>query len=273
MEIRAHVRVLCCLVLLGVAFAGCSKEWSNPTGPGAHPGSWLDTTSANFHGAKVAREGDRLCSSCHAVTTSATDKHAVALSCANTDGCHASAEGPQELNCESCHQTLGGAHVAHFSTGVSNCAACHAMTVDASAALSDSAHMDGQIEVSMNTLYGGTYSSSDGTCQGTYCHGATATTPTWTSSTHFDCNSCHPTATLPGAHAKHLLMTNNRCDVCHDATATESGTLRPDAPHLNRAVDVVMYPPFTSLIYNPTTATCSQGEFCHTGVSKPWKQQ
>ena len=338
------------------AFAACSKRRSNPTGPGAHPKSWTEKDSPDCHGKKVASEGSTLCLECHTVTAPA-GQQAKALSCANTAACHASASGPDKLNCGTCHKTFSGAHGAHFSVSIHDCAVCHSQTRDAHAALIDSVHMDAKVEVAfgqgatgtftgttctssnchlgtspgwtsgtaldcngchqkdalpgahaahlfvmandcsichsatvsnattiinrakhvnkvvdvlMTATWGGSFNTGTGSCDNTYCHNPLGggSSPAWTSGVPLDCQSCHPNAALPNAHGTHLPRTGKRCDVCHNATATPTGTLKPGAPHVNRANDVVMLAGLGT--YGASTFTCSGGG-CHATASLAWK--
>jgi predicted CxxxxCH...CXXCH cytochrome family protein len=121
--------------------------------------------------------------------------------------CHGSSQGPApppDLSGGSDPSALTvGAHQAHLagSTGYAAvpCGECHVVPAN----VLDPGHCDSaapaEVEFGALAAAKGTYPVWDratGTCQGTYCHGATLQggsdkNPSWTSATAVTCGSCH----------------------------------------------------------------------------------
>ena len=260
--------------VLGVAMAaslalgGCSKERSDPTGQDGHPDTWTDTESASFHGTKVSAEGNALCLECHTVVAPPdASEDQIELSCAGEDGCHARAEGPEFLDCETCHDALPESHAAHADDDLHDCFLCHESTVSGGGALVDSVHMNGSKDFALSAVLGGTLDEETLTCSGTYCHGTANTSPEWGTSPVLGCEDCHATADLSALHAEHFGEIDGNCASCHAATAASASTiLSGSVTHVNFEVEIQFGPaPGVGGTFDGTGNTCSD-TYCH-GVS------
>jgi predicted CxxxxCH...CXXCH cytochrome family protein len=266
--------VLGALVAVGLMFGGCSEKRDDPVGPDAHPDVWTNAESDDFHGVRVAQNGNTLCLECHTLTApDGSSDEIIALSCASSAGCHGTADDTATLNCESCHSGLGAVHQAHFDAEQDNCLACH---WDKSISLFrhinspirpvfvvDSLHMNAKFEVELNSDVGGAYDSTTSSCSGSYCH--RSGTPTWIAKT-LDCESCHTKAALSDLHAEHFGEMAGDCSVCHSATATDSTAIRSNRAHVNFDVDVVFATGISGM-FDETANTCAN-TYCHgSGVT------
>jgi predicted CxxxxCH...CXXCH cytochrome family protein len=252
------------LVAVGLMFGGCSEKRDETTGPGAHPDAWTIVVSDDFHGVRVAQNGTALCLECHTLTAPAgSNDDVVAMSCATSAGCHGTADSAASLNCESCHLAPDAVHKAHFDVNQDDCARCHAATVPPSGVLTDSLHMNTEVDISLAAAVGGVYDSATDGCSDTYCH--ISGTPTWVSR-YMNCQSCHTTATLSALHAEHFGEMAGDCSACHSATATDSTAIASDSLHVNFAVDVVFATGIGGT-FDGAANTCAD-TYCHgTGVT------
>jgi len=275
---------------------GTSPVWDaagNLSCNGCHPKTGLPAT----HAAHFAALRGANCSTCHAKTAADSTRiadptkhlnHQVDVDLSSLYGgsyrsatgtcqgtyCHRVASPAwsltTRLSCNGCHpkSALPAAHPAHFAAmAEDNCATCHAKTAADSTHIADATkHINLQVDVDLSASYGGSYNAAVGTCQGTYCHGGTATTPRWTGSTQVDCDGCHPTSGLPGRHTFHLRnVVGGQCNICHSATVVEGNQLLPNGLHVDHTIDVAL---LLGMTYSPTTNTCSKG--CHPKGSENW---
>jgi predicted CxxxxCH...CXXCH cytochrome family protein len=124
--------------------------------------------------------------------------------------------GVNTLTCGSCHSATGTSvgHSRHVGGGTNysfNCADCHNATVSiGSSVISNTAnHVNGTVDVSLTS---GTYSGSNipgdtfGSCTNVSCHSngkSVFQSVNWGLTGTLTCDSCHPLASLGGAHARH----------------------------------------------------------------------
>ncbi len=211
------------LAALGwVALAACESGGSaNDAAPQADT-LWYDdaegrkdTTGQADRDLSRCGTGTESCGSCHGSGTNAAPPPDTA---GNSD--------PSEITVGS-HQTHVGGGTGFAAIP---CSECHKVPTN----VLDPGHCDSAApaEVKFGTLAstGGTYpvwSRSTGTCQGTYCHGATlqggaTETPPWTSTTPLTCRSCHD---------GHGRNPSNDC-ACHSAVWSGGQIIDP-TKHIN----------------------------------------
>lgn len=145
-------------------------------------------------------------------------------------------------------------HFKHVSNLVASgkgytCNYCHSGTAGSNNAIANaSKHSDGVADVTLTGTFGaltvnGTWSTGPATCGTSYCHSngkGVYATPTWTTRSSGQCDSCHKTANnvsgilSSGAHFTHIsssfgpkLNSNNFCNSCHVYTI-ELGTSHVD---------------------------------------------
>jgi len=258
-------------ILILICMTGCSSNRDNPTLPDAHPESWLDSESPDFHGNVVVGSGVAGCAKCHGddldggkVNISCIDCHAT-LSDICT-GCHGGLDNnagapPYGLRGEDSDTSLAvGAHTAHLTgsslAGPVPCEACH----NYPAFVFDSTHLD------YNFLSGDIASDSiaeivwhgiaDGgdahwdrnsrNCTGTYCHGGFAggyanNSPVWTSENQADCGSCHDAgenaADLLWKHDFHVNTAGLYCADCHNNVVDTMLAIGNPDLHINGMVN------------------------------------
>ncbi len=147
------------------------------------------------------------------------------------------------MACDSCHNALPitNAHSKHIAGGTvmanALCDTCHEDTASdiTNSALEDyDWHVNGVINVIMNTAAGGTFDDGTNVCSTSNCHddglgGGPNTTPDWTSTLPAGCIGCHnndkDTASpmITGSHATHLdnstyVGSELECYDCHAGT-------------------------------------------------------
>ena len=198
----------------------CSTERTPSSLPGAHPDSWMDKQSLDFHGQFVLVDGTVSCTHCHGINQPGGKTGISCLDCHGTGqsnclGCHggvdnSSSAPPAGLRGELSDTSLAvGAHTAHLdSTGIAlsvGCTACHeAPLFLLSPAHLDSLFQNGQIPDSIAEIKwhgisdpgGASWDRANRTCASTYCHGNFAggngaNNPVWTSANQAGCGSCH----------------------------------------------------------------------------------
>lgn len=268
--------VVCVLVAIGTLFGACSERKPDPVRRGPHPVGFTDPRSENFHGLRVRDPlmgGNATCLSCHTVVATDSTSDAVAMSCANSPGCHATSEHATQLACGTCHARadLSPSHGAHFAAGTDACALCHAATYSATGALVDSVHMNAVIDVVLSSETRGVFNATDRTCSDSGCHGITMpnTSPAWGVAANLTCESCHAIDALSNAHRTHFALSAADCGVCHATTAIDGSTLQPDTrTHANLEVNVALIETHGGT-FDADAATCS-GTYCHgTTVTTP----
>lgn len=95
----------------------------------------------------------------------------------------------ESLNCSSCHSQppTSGAHETHAITLQQDCNICHNGYIK-NTTINAEIHIDGKLDVELNTLVGGAY--ANGICSNVSCHGS-GDSPLWTSQSGVNCTSCH----------------------------------------------------------------------------------
>lgn len=259
-----------------VLLYGCSTDRTPPTLPGAHPTSWMDEESPDFHGELVIRSGAASCAHCHGIDAPGGR---VGISCMD---CH----GPGTEGCRQCHGGLDndtgappfglrgessdtalavGAHTAHLDTTSLGapvpCSACHIVPTF----LWSPPHLDldrppGEpldsiAEIVWHGIADGgnaAWGRTTRTCAGTYCHGNFAggfasNSPVWTASGQASCGSCHDIGIDPARllwkHEYHVGTAGLSCGDCHASVVdTRLGIINP-ALHVNGVVDTLTRDP------------------------------
>jgi predicted CxxxxCH...CXXCH cytochrome family protein len=252
---------------------GCSTEKSSPTLPGAHPDSWMDPGSPDFHGNLAVRNGVASCSECHGINTPGGE---VGISCLD---CH----GPGTSNCISCHggtdnssgapplglrgeeddTTLAvGAHTAHLVTSTlaaaAPCSTCHIVpTFVFSPGHIDPDSPDGEYPDSIAEIVwhgiadpgNALWNRLDRTCANTYCHGNFSggfadNIPVWTADNQAGCGSCHDVGSDPAQlgwkHRFHVSTAGLGCVECHYSVVDSLYTIIEPALHVNGTAEVVI---------------------------------
>ena len=265
---------------VAVAFAavliiGCTSEKANPTLPDAHPESWMDKGSVDFHGYVVLKRGWASCTGCHGISESGGRS---GISCAD---CH----GADEEECIACHggwdnlsgapptglrgeiddsSLAVGAHTPHLeglaiSDGVT-CGSCHIVPL----MVWDSTHLDftpgtltGTIDSLAEVLFGGIspapgaqWDRDSRTCSATYCHGNFSggnmlNSPLWTAGGQASCGSCHAVAgnvaSLRWKHEFHVESLGLGCTECHYGVVDSQLTIVGRNLHVNGTVDTLVH--------------------------------
>ncbi len=182
--------------------------------------------------------------------------------------------------------------ICHYGNGQASasCAtACHNMSDPAASNLARN-HVNGKINVSFVSKFGGTYNGSGkpgnnysgSTCNNVYCHSdglgtPNYTFPQWGSPSSGACGSCHgvsagnpPSSSSP--HTKHLGSSNPylfACANCHygyvQATANSSiaPTYTNTTSHVNKLRDVRFGPTNPFGTYSTATQSC-RNMYCHS---------
>lgn len=237
---------------------------------GGHSTSWMDQTSTGFH-AFAADQGLSTCQGCHGADLAGAG---TAPSCAS---CHdqglPTGVASWKVNCIMCHggtdnrtgappkPTWGksadavrvGAHSQHVGASAIaptfDCVVCHQKPADALTP----GHIDGPTAtVAFSGVAAGHgppdpfWDRTTGTCNNTYCHGATLgggtnTAPVWTEvgKGQAACGSCHG---LPPPLPHPIVSGLGSCVTCHPGTMTAAGTLiapNVGGKHLDGVVEAV----------------------------------
>ncbi len=221
---------------LGNGF-GCvqchAKTVSNDTSIGNkvnHINKFKDYSGALAYGPSHYSTSAKQCSNiyCHsngnpgalvfvAMTSSKLWTGSATLGC---NGCHGRsnpATGAPDYPNGGVGSTTANNHATHVTklniTDSTGCSACHRRTVDAGTANKmrnySTLHLTGGPNVVFNTARAGASASfASGTCTSVTCHSngrGTYQSPQWGQTDN--CGFCHPIASLGGAHAKHLDLT------------------------------------------------------------------
>jgi len=229
--------------------AGCSEEKVVPTLPKAHPQSWMDKTSIDFHGDVVNSRGYVGCDVCHGndfaggrVGVSCVECHQKQVGLCTS--CHGGVDNgsgapPLGLRGEVADTTIAvGAHSVHlegeFITDGIVCESCHHVP----AFLFDSLHLgrsgnlgdiavDSVAEITWHGFAdggGAAWDRATRSCTETYCHGNfhggySSNAPIWTADHQAHCGSCHDIGYDPPdllwKHEFHLRVANLACADCH----------------------------------------------------------
>jgi len=224
------------VVLLFAVFAllgmGCSEQ-KNPLPSKAHPESWTQSSSEEFHGTKVIESGTASCTSCHGADLQGGEVQSSCFSCHSTyphpenwkriaavdfHGQYIRQDGWSMESCAGCH----GANFLGGRSG-SSCAACHKGRGGPRAC--STCHGSQKNAAPPEDLSGRVSSSSLGV----------------------------------GAHQLHVDAFSS-CDICHSAPATF------DAPgHIDGSANAEVNP---GLGWDRNRATCTTG--CHQDAGKSY---
>jgi len=260
-----------------------------------HPSSWVDPTSAGFHGKSSfngkavqgsATLGDD-CGLCHSTSQNILLVGS-APSCLSTDpkygiACHAGSPAVSPQGCVSCHATppdgtgaavtpnRSGAHAAHLALSV-GCSSCHfkgGTGTDKHAAGNGLAYLNLSTGYKAQT---GTFAYAGGKCSAVACHGGQMT-PNWRTGEVIDvaedCTSCHaaPNPALPqynsyfsGKHDFHVddaAGPQLACTSCHSASLPASHFAGLATPDLDDAADTLR----ADIQYVESTGNCTAT--CH----------
>ncbi len=213
-------------------------------------------------------------SGCH-VTHLGAGKQGTTMGAASCDGCHGF---PPDTNahqkhvdtagfaCEACHGLLGGSGgTSHNESGIGNSTEYDNTWATSPGTIRNNVDLDlpydGTNPNGAYTLAKGSRpndTTTYGTCNTLYCHGADApfptatmqgadTTPEWDNPATGACGTCHldTNDTWNGAgsnrHNTHVGTVGGYdygCDLCHYATTTDGSTITSPANHVNKLADV-----------------------------------
>jgi predicted CxxxxCH...CXXCH cytochrome family protein len=202
--------------------------------------------------------------------------------------------------CGTCHLNAtiaSGSHLKHVSTvsgyGYTNCTSyCH------SGGSGTANHADWNIDVSISTIYGGSYSQVPwntpgggyGNCSSTYCHstaqsqtgGSPPVYATITWGTTVTCASCHKNmdtdSTAPGSHVQHaqgvLPLPNYGCSICHSGYTETTVAV---STHVNNSINLSFSSLATGTTYSQGASHAPANGYgncttsnCHGGTSPTW---
>ncbi|MFQ6612318.1 MAG: CxxxxCH/CxxCH domain-containing protein [Fidelibacterota bacterium] len=218
--------VFCILVLTG---SQCTKI---NTDRQQHGAGWADSTSENFHGARVAQSGIKSCAACHgedyqggSVNVSCYQCHAGGPSghpVGFTDFSSGAFHGFQLRDngwnfslCQACHGTdFKGGTIAY------SCSQSYCHTGSAGIETCHTCHGDGTT-AGFSDLYGNTSTNS----LGVGAHSAHLRIPDALTAT-LDCDACHQKP--DSLFAPNHLETDNRAEITFGALATDNGNISPD---------------------------------------------
>jgi len=244
----------------------CSTERDPVTLPSAHPASWMNQESPDFHGHFVSVDGTSSCEHCHGVESRGGSTGVSCMDCHGTGTqacivCHGGLDNttgapPYGLNGETSETSLPvGAHTAHFegsSLGAAvPCDACHIVPVfvfgphHLDPARPSGQPLDSIAEITWHGIADGgnaAWVRSTRSCSGTYCHGNftggnTANKPVWTGTNQAACGSCHDVGSNPerlsGRHEKHVVEEGWDCIECHVTVVSRQLQIVDRGLHVN----------------------------------------
>jgi predicted CxxxxCH...CXXCH cytochrome family protein len=250
-QISFYILFFTSLVMV-LSYHGCSELDDNlvkPEAVGSHGAGWLNPSSNNFHGKKIADNNWNLngCKTCHGADYLGGNTQESCFKChnqgpENCNVCHGNADHfnpPKGLNGDTSAASIHvGVHFQHLNNTVRSsayveCIECHRDITS----FSDTNHIgpnpDGVAEINFgplaNKYLGGSvypdpeWNRSTATCSGTYCHGSfkggnVNNTVTWTQPGSVFCGSCHG---IPPDYNHNPQLTITDCGECHSATMTE----------------------------------------------------
>ena len=265
------------VVILSGLF-GCSERKEDTplvqSTASVHGKGFTDVSSANFHGKFIQTKNYdlQLCQTCHGADYTGGTTSQTCMTC------HFKSGGPE--NCGTCHgnsntnpappkglygSTLNvGAHQKHIlgsslvGAAVS-CNECHFVPT----AVKNPGHIDGdgraEVWFNANSVFhtsAAAYSSSNGTCANTYCHGnfkgGNNVTVTWNdaSTTVAECGTCHGDVTqsdpdpvvnlkkkaFPKTGHTFVLVTAD-CSSCHREVVNASMIIIDPSKHVNGTIN------------------------------------
>lgn len=257
------------ILFLALLVVGCSKQKAVPTLPEAHPTTWMEITSLDFHGNVVTATGAQSCTVCHGsdwrggkVGVSCIDCHlASGTACIR---CHGGLDNntgapPYGLSGPNDDTSAAiGAHTAHmegdsFSDGVT-CDACHrvpAFVLDSLHVLEPGGGTDSIAEITWHgfadSLGGASWNRATRECSNTYCHGNftggdSTNVPGWNDAS-VACGSCHSVTTDPASlgwkHEFHIAWASLKCGDCHATVVDTLDQIIGLDLHVNGVVDTL----------------------------------
>lgn len=246
---------------------GCSDQRAVSQLPGAHPASWMNSLSPDFH-SRVARiNGTVSCATCHGnyfrggkVGVSCVDCHLASGTCITCHGGQDNNTGapPFGLRDETDDTTVAvGAHTTHLSgtprSAIVECRSCHLVPGN----MLEPYHLDlgsGTLDSIAEITWQG-FADSGGavwdrtarSCSGTYCHGNFnggyhSNSPEWTAPGQAECGSCHDGGANPAdlglVHQIHLTPSGLVCADCHAEVVDSSLTIVMPSLHVNGVTNV-----------------------------------
>jgi len=285
MKTRTYVSFMCATAAVGLMalLSSCADVKSDLPAASAgslkiHPDAWLTKSSSDFHGNEVRRQGWSLssCVTCHGAKLdggtsgiSCTKCHYASSTAENCTSCHGTAginaAPPLDLSGASARTARGvGAHQVHLAGGTWSakvqCNTCHVVPATVIA----SGHLDGVsgAEIQFDTLrFPGAnqaYSSTNGTCANTYCHGNfpngnTTNTVSWTDVTGAGaaCGTCHGdknltdpedrarprTVSQGGTHPDKGAFGTTKCANCHGFVVDANLNFVDKSRHINGLIN------------------------------------
>ncbi len=276
--LRLSGRWLATLLIVSLAiFCSCSNERNPATLLGAHPDSWMDSESEDFHGRFVLADGTASCSHCHGIETpggrtgiSCLDCHGAGTGACND--CHGGVDNntgapPYGLRGELSEATLAvGAHTTHLDSSALaapfSCEVCHIVPVFIlSPSHFDQTRPAGQPLDSIAEIVwhgiadggGAAWQREQATCSGIYCHGNfpggfVSNTPIWTGADQAVCGSCHDVGANPELlgwehHAYHVGTLGLSCADCHASVIDEGYNIIGLSLHVNGRADTLARDP------------------------------
>jgi len=292
--ISAKSLLLSALIVAITIFSGCSDERNPTTLPDAHPASWMDKSSADFHGSYVGSSGFEACKVCHGTDLDGGKVQVSCVECHSTlnekcAACHGglaneSGAPPYGLRGETSDTTVAvGAHTVHLEgsalAGGIPCNSCHNVPLF----ILDSLHLDlgaeyvdSVAEIAWHGLADGSGAVWDHdarTCTGTYCHGNfsggdNTNVPVWTDENQADCGSCHDTgddpASLGWKHAYHVGGIGLSCGECHSSIIDTLNNITEPSLHVNGVIDtLVRDQAVCDDCHGTGPISCT---FCHGGI-------
>ncbi len=219
-------------IFISTLFFACSDD-KNPLPSKTHPESWMQQTSENFHGKKVATVGYSSCTSCHGADLSGGEAKTACITC------HVTFPHVEEWIVQT-SEDFHGNYIRQHNWSMENCQSCHGTDYKGAGTITScyTCHKSGGPE-SCNT-----------------CHGSsTSIAPPEDTN-----NNILTTAIGVGAHQLHLALTTINCETCHSTP-----TYFSDAGHIDSSPNAEVN---AALSWDHDNATCTTE--CHTDPAKSY---
>ncbi len=261
---------------------------------------YTSVTSKNF-----TSPVNGVCNACHTIPAPggtyppehASSSAAVCLSCHSHNGTTGSFSG----GCTTCHgypppgpatgytavDETTSPHQRHAGGGSNysyGCIQCHQGNTHNSGSTFQDVFINKSGIIASTATAVPAYNTTARTCSAVYCHsdgaprnasltpvlGAPQTAiPAWSSTTKLtSCGDCHAALPATNAHTKHRTVGIGNCVICHDATLTDSTTIKNKALHVDGIKTVAFSSTASGLnlsgaAYTIASATCST-VYCHS---------